>query len=144
MSDEAMKRCPACQTVKPVSEFGKDKNRRDGRYHTCRPCVRDYYVTKEKHARKARRPELRARELYKRYGLSVEAYATMVAGQKGMCAICSQTSDKPLVVDHDHVTGKIRGLLCGRCNLGIGLFDDDPIRLWTAMSYVASPRVGRR
>lgn len=51
-----------------------------------------------------------------------------------VCVICG--SDKELVVDHDHKTGVIRGVLCGKCNRGIGLLDDSPERLRRAAVYL--------
>jgi hypothetical protein len=59
------------------------------------------------------------------YGLSKEEFDKMIHDQNNRCAICGNTSIRRLDVDHDHVTGKVRGLLCGRCNKGIGLFDDN-------------------
>ena len=59
------------------------------------------------------------------YGISVEAYNDMVLKQDNKCALCFKPSNRRLDVDHDHKTGKIRGLLCGKCNKGLGLFYDD-------------------
>lgn len=56
--------------------------------------------------------------------------------QKGECKICNTTSTKPLSVDHCHSTGKIRGLLCNPCNMGIGQFKDSIVRLKNAISYL--------
>jgi hypothetical protein len=61
------------------------------------------------------------RRRIKRYGLTDEEYRQLVARQKGRCAICGR---KELCIDHNHNTGKVRGLLCGRCNAALGLLDD--------------------
>lgn len=66
----------------------------------------------------------------------------MLAAQGGGCAICGSAaifdrSHKRICVDHDHATGKVRGLLCGCCNLGIGYFKDDPKRIEAAARYLA-------
>lgn len=75
-------------------------------------------------------------ELRKKYGLSLEDWEALQAKQGGRCAICSATED--LVVDHCHTSGKVRGALCRRCNLGIGYFLDDPQRLNAAARYLTT------
>jgi hypothetical protein len=80
----------------------------------------------------------RAHHINKKFGLSTEQYDAMLAAQGGHCAQCPWP-DKPykrLAVDHDHKTGRIRGLLCADCNRGIGLFGDDPARLRAAADYL--------
>lgn len=59
---------------------------------------------------------------YKRYGITQEEYVQMLLDQEGVCAICGcpPKEEKVLAVDHDHITGKVRGLLCTRCNLRVG------------------------
>lgn len=74
------------------------------------------------------------------YGVSLEQYEAMMAAQGGVCAICG-TSDWPGKdnrphVDHCHETGKVRGILCGPCNNGLGNFGDDPARLRAAAAYL--------
>ena len=74
------------------------------------------------------------------YGLSVEAYDEMLAAQGGGCAICGATkpSDrtKHFAVDHCQATNAIRGLLCTKCNRGLGLFNDDTDRMERAVKYL--------
>lgn len=74
------------------------------------------------------------------YGITVEQFREMEARQDGLCAICGQPNQQAkttrLVVDHDHETGVVRGLLCGACNNGIGRFQDDPQRLRAAADYL--------
>ena len=77
--------------------------------------------------------------LKKEYGLTLEEYYAMRDKQNGCCALCGKNEaeiDRRLDVDHDHVTGKVRGLLCGRCNKALGLFDDKANVLLKASSYV--------
>lgn len=70
----------------------------------------------------------------KKYGLSKEQYQTMAEKQNYECAICF--SDGPLKVDHSHKTGKIRGLLCYLCNVGLGSFRDSDVFLENAKEYL--------
>ena len=79
----------------------------------------------------------------KRHGLTQEQYEIQLAIQNGVCAICRNPHgralcgrSKDLAVDHDHLTGRLRGLLCDDCNLGLGLFRDDPQRLMNAALYL--------
>lgn len=76
----------------------------------------------------------------KRYGITEEAYGVLVQVQKNLCAICNRPPEvggkKSLDVDHDHSTGRVRGLLCTNCNTGIGLFKDNPALLLAAISYL--------
>jgi hypothetical protein len=77
------------------------------------------------------------------YGITVEQYDQMFDNQAGLCAICEQPETmtyrgvvKQLCVDHDHVTGEVRGLLCAACNFAIGKFKDDPALLRAAAQYL--------
>jgi len=77
------------------------------------------------------------------YGVTEEQYNEMLASQDNKCAICKneETAMKngrvlPLAVDHDHKTGLIRGLVCLRCNHGLGAFKDDIVRLESAINYL--------
>jgi len=72
-----------------------------------------------------------------RYGLTPAEYATMHAAQNGVCAICGGTNARyKLSVDHNHTTGQLRELLCGRCNVALGNFRDDPLILHKALKYL--------
>lgn len=69
--------------------------------------------------------------------LSDNEYRTLLEAQGGICAICGRKPEgQRLVVDHDHKSGRVRGLLCRSCNLGIGLFEDDPNRLKAALEFI--------
>lgn len=69
-----------------------------------------------------------------KYGLTDLDYAKLLDRQDGKCAVCQK--DGSLVIDHDHKTGAVRGLLCGRCNMGLGQFSDDVDLLSSAMRYL--------
>lgn len=97
---------------------------------------------KKTHVGKTNAEISRAWQLQDRYGITQEQYDAMHAAQGGVCAICGKppkggrTSSKNLHVDHDHATGKIRGLLCNDCNPGLGKFMDDPNLLRLAAAYL--------
>ena len=76
-----------------------------------------------------------------KYGVSEEDYDRMCRLQAGRCAACGESQDgnrTRMAFDHDHGTGAVRGLLCGKCNRGIGLFDDSPEKLRAAATYLES------
>jgi hypothetical protein len=72
-----------------------------------------------------------------RYGLTLDEYHAMLDRQHGACAICGRESPSvgPLVIDHDHTAGRVRGLLCQHCNLGLGHFFEFPDYLECAARY---------
>ena len=73
----------------------------------------------------------------KAYGVTPQEYAEMLLAQHGICAICGHPEKvKALSVDHDHLTGRVRGLLCSRCNRALGGFRDDPGILQAALAYL--------
>lgn len=79
----------------------------------------------------------REKYLQKKYGLSLEQYNQMLEGQGGVCAICHKpATTKHLCVDHNHKTGKIRGLLCLACNYKIGMMHDDFVFMRNAVIYL--------
>jgi hypothetical protein len=83
-----------------------------------------------------------SRECWRRnaYGLTTEDYGRMLARQNGACAICKQVFQETPAVDHCHTTGKVRGLLCRKCNTGLGSYDDEPGRLREAAAYLEASR----
>lgn len=86
----------------------------------------------ERHARSVFDANLR-----RKYGVTLEWYEARFVEQSGVCAICGRPpTTKRLGVDHDHVTGEPRKLLCDACNRGIGFLRDDPALLWRAAEYL--------
>lgn len=139
-----LKECIACHSELPVERFNVNRGNKDGRQARCRQCMRTWRFARAEKLRaydRARRCEPRwkankRRKDLQKYGLSPDAYDALLAKQAGSCAICHETSDKKLAVDHCHRTQRVRGLLCARCNLGIGMFRDDPVRLRGAIQYL--------
>lgn len=96
-----------------------------------------------------RNVEKRFAQNIRRYGISPADYQKMYDDQKGLCAICDRwlpssdgrasslrSRNDRLHIDHCHTTGRVRGLLCHRCNIGIGHLDDDPARMERAARYL--------
>ncbi len=80
---------------------------------------------------------VRAGHLRRAFGITVKQYDKLLADQCGMCAICAQRPKRiRLAVDHDHVTGFVRGLLCARCNRALAAFKDSSSRLNLAAQYI--------
>ena len=79
-----------------------------------------------------------SRDYFKRtmYGITGSEYAQMVEEQGGRCLICLGQPDRSLHTDHCHGTGAVRGLLCSRCNIGLGCFKEDPELLSRAVMYL--------
>lgn len=136
--------CRTCDIEKPIDDFYPHPSSPEGRLVHCRPCA--YAKRKESYARTGRKTNTQ----YKRptrvkslYGISQEQYQSMFERQHGRCAICYDEKE-PLVVDHDHdcCPGKkscgkcVRGLLCGRCNVGIGMLAESKSYLLSAVAYL--------
>jgi hypothetical protein len=109
-----------------------------------RKCNVDDSGNKRKYIRKNRaaydHPYKRKYQYLLRYGITVEEYEQIWYSQNGCCAICGiaeKELKKKLHIDHNHTTGRIRGLLCSNCNIAIGLLKDDIVRLSKAIEYLA-------
>ncbi len=137
------KRCVRCETLKDLTEFYKC---RDGFLNKCKKCTKEYYQKNKLHilnyvknyfnTPKGKRIR-KNRHLLQRYGITISQYEQMIKDQNNKCSICGKEPTKrQLSVDHDHKTGKIRGLLCNNCNHAIGKFDDDVILMIKAINYI--------
>jgi hypothetical protein len=161
-----MKTCKVCGEVKPLDEFYKMAQMRDGHRNDCKACnlaakaaryrsdpeptkarVRKWQADNRERVREWHRlyaesgkkgANGRRYHLKKKYGLTVEEYEAMLADQGGGCAICARPprEDIALHVDHDHETGAIRALTCFRCNNALGDFNDDRALLAKASAYL--------
>lgn len=106
---------------------------------------RDSILSKQKGQRKKKKPTKEQTREYNRrrsYKLEPEEYAAMLNSQNNRCKICLLESDQSLFgllhVDHDHTTKEVRGLLCHRCNRGLGGFRDDPKLIRATLSYLGA------
>lgn len=146
--------CRTCRTTKARGEFYESCLKRSDR--NCKMCVvertrkyrKDFPEKRYAYVRswRQRNPD-KAQSHYLRnsFGIDAAEYRRMLDEQNGVCAICHGHETQPdpnsgkirrLAVDHDHTTGAIRGLLCSRCNIGLGWFREDPAYLKLAIAYL--------
>lgn len=113
------KRCGGCGDLREAACYQRRALSVDGFQNRCKKCTA--MVAKEN-----------------RYGMARGQYNAMVKAQEGKCAICGwQSSPKdPLHVDHDHKTGRVRGMLCSRCNMALGSVEDDTSLLGSMIEYL--------
>lgn len=144
-----MRTCTLCKTEKADTEFYRHIRMKSGLSSNCKSCCyiisRRWAIKNKEKMREATRrhrmkyPERRRDyEIKRAYGISSESYERMFREQNGACKICvKQNLDgRRLSIDHDHNTGTVRGLLCVKCNTGIGNFFDDPTLLESAITYL--------
>lgn len=127
--------CPKCEKVKRLKEFNKDNNTAFGIAIYCRVCTK----IKSSNQYKNNKRNHKNTQLKSTFGITMDDYDLLLVKQNGSCAICkTEPTDKHLSVDHCHITGKVRGLLCNRCNLGLGYFKDDHELLKIATDYLTT------
>jgi hypothetical protein len=127
--------CRHCGVVKTTDEMARAKG------NVCRECD-----GKRKRQNRNKPERAWAGHLRRTYGITPEDYQRIFEEQDGVCALCHRpergkggrhgTTQLNMAVDHDHVTGKVRALLCNVCNLALGLFEHDPDLLEAAAMYV--------
>lgn len=129
--------CPNCGRTDEEIEFYSERS------HTnlCKPCNQER--SRSHYQSKAPSGYYREKQLQNDYGISAEDYAQMLLEQGGVCAICGLPETfirwgkvSQLCVDHDHETGKVRGLLCHNCNRVLGYIQDDLTWLSSATEYL--------
>jgi hypothetical protein len=133
----ATRKCNDCDTELPVSEFFIKKGKTEVQYRFNSPCKSCANVNRNRnyHASYFRKMK---------YNVSDLEYEQMLIKQNYSCAICEEhysKFNKALSIDHCHNTGKIRGLLCGNCNSGIGMLKDSITLVKSAANYLAKYKV---
>jgi len=125
--DKILRECKKCGCIQPLDKYPKAKQCYDGRAPTCKACKnkkqRKKYISGTSYKEKDRN-----KHYLRKYGITIEDYNQMLVEQKGMCKICGTKTPGDnitnFIVDHCHDTGVVRGLLCRKCNTGIGYLQD--------------------
>lgn len=135
-----MKTCVKCRETKPLFDFHKRPETKDGRRSECKECFKKAskkrWENLSKEEKQKRNEKLRLKYMY---GLTPEDVQKKVKEQDNKCFICeieAGYNNKPLYVDHCHKTGEVRKLLCQHCNSGLGMFKDNPQLLEKAAEYL--------
>lgn len=148
--------CNKCKNIKLLSEFSPNKRSKDKLNYCCKSCAIEYVnkdrlrkeagleplrETKSKmYGGKGKNPEYGTFAQFKyKYGITIEDYNRKLETQEGKCKICGKHQsifNKRMHLDHCHLTGKIRDILCKNCNQGLGHFMDNPELLEKAASYI--------
>lgn len=118
-------------------ELTKEKRaaRYDSEREEAQQAGRDYYAANAEHCKAVQRRG----HYHRKYGCTPEFKEQLLESQGGVCAICGKVADGKWHLDHEHGTGRIRGVLCSRCNQGLGLFGDDPEVCSAAADYLSNP-----
>lgn len=140
---EGMKRCGWCELVKEHSEFSQSRSRtsKDGLTAKCKACgqmyAAEWRLAHPEYKRLQRIKDVNRDGRRKReYGLTPEQYQALLVAQNHVCAICKDPEALPLVIDHDHATGRVRGLLCNPHNWMLGHARDSKVVLLNASDYL--------
>lgn len=141
------KKCSKCEKIRAVNLFGKSNKTKSKLRSECKICrkkdnkyrnyKKEYSSYKKSYIKRASEWNKNnpRRKLLRKYGLTENDYEKLYKNQKGKCKICNRYF-KILAVDHCHKTFKIRGLLCKKCNSGIGFLNDDPKLIEKALKYL--------
>jgi hypothetical protein len=142
--------CTTCNLPKALDDFHRNCQRADGHLSRCKSCVKEYRNlhpldnTKVYKSMVVKDPQYnRKRNLKKLYNITLEEFDEMLKSQDGVCKVCKrpQLGKGDFHVDHDHETGKIRGLLCHKCNVALGMVQDDIQILKKLINYLESNKL---
>ena len=141
---DTVKTCTGCKQTKSISDFFSRGGKLSHLYKSqCKLCMQEkrqrWAQENKEHLNEWRRTNwVVANRRFKRRGATQELYDDLYEVQKGCCALCNEPEEKLswLCIDHDHETGRIRGLLCPNCNRGLGLLQDNSSLLRKAADYI--------
>jgi hypothetical protein len=128
----ATRKCNCCNEILLVSDFYIKKSNNENHFRFNSPCKFCSNINRNINYQKQYHRKLK-------YNLTQNDYEKMLINQNYSCAICGihrEDLNKDLAVDHCHLTGKIRGLLCANCNSGIGFFKENLFKLKSAIKYI--------
>lgn len=128
------KTCPDCRESKALDEFPRNRNSKDGRHIYCKTC----HNVRGRESKKRLHGGSRHYHLSRRYGIGARDVIELIKTQDGLCAVCRERPAEQ--VDHDHGTGRVRGILCGGCNAGLGQLKEDPEIIRRAIDYLRRHR----
>lgn len=159
-----MKKCKHCGITKPLDEFYRDNAGQDGRRPECKECTsarrkawyranRDREISRVRAWQQENKDQYNERQrryremhpdrdwsgyLKRKFGMTVDEYDAFLVAHGGRCAICGHepAEGTRLHLDHDHESKAVRGMLCVRCNNGLGQFQEDPALLERAVDYL--------
>jgi len=123
------KHCYSCGKTQQDYKFYNNISSPDGLHSMCKVCVSEYGKRNKKRFTKQKR--------FRKYNITEEQYDFLLWSQDNKCACCGNKFDTDTRIDHCHDTGEIRGILCNRCNVGLGMFLDGINRLQKACQYLA-------
>lgn len=127
--------CSQCKRILDFEHFDLDKRAYNGIKSSCKKCSRDLMSNIYRENKNV----YKEKKLIRTYGITLEEYNNMLLQQNELCAICGNKNlpnSGSLAVDHNHTTGKVRGLLCIMCNRGLGNFYDNTEYLTKAIEYL--------
>ena len=139
-----MQNCRKCGQEKPLVAFHKDRARPNGYRNMCKSCYSDFHA--KYYEENTEKVKSRNRRIWieRIYGKSLEEIENIKQEQQNCCALCGDLLDEKdnqkVHIDHDHKTGKVRGILCRWCNTGLGQFRDSIERLGKAIAYLQKER----
>ena len=141
--------CSKCKIEKDISDFHKCYSRKKGVHPQCKVCRLTYLANNKekthkygKEYRKNNKDKTRNYSLKRNYGITLEQKQQIYVKQNKKCAICPRYIEtvNSACVDHEHTTGKIREILCRKCNSALGLLQDNPEICFAAGNYILKHR----
>jgi hypothetical protein len=141
-------KCSKCKIDKKRISFRKDSAKKNGLRSVCIECdytsqktyrKQPHIMARDKAYNKARYPHKAEQALLRKYNLTKDEYNNLLEKQLNRCAICLlEISGRNIHTDHSHTTGKVRGLLCQKCNMGLGCYKDNVNLLQKAIEYLSN------